>query len=61
MSRLLVCMNGAPLNNTFLNRALEALKVFSEICSWFHESIPDVAKEFFPQMFSLLDGFFFNF
>lgn len=61
MSRLLVCMNGAPLNNTLLTRAIEALKIFSEICFWFHESIPDVVSELLSQMTLLLEGFYLFF
>lgn len=56
MSRLLVCMNGAPLNNTLLTRAVEALKVFGDICRWFHDLIPGVVQEFLPQMTLLLEG-----
>uniref|UniRef100_A0A915CVK4 Huntingtin n=1 Tax=Ditylenchus dipsaci TaxID=166011 RepID=A0A915CVK4_9BILA len=55
MARIFVCMNGAPLTTSLLNRALESLKVLDEISIWFNEAIPAVLQEQLPQMLAILE------
>ncbi|KAL3109999.1 hypothetical protein niasHT_017372 [Heterodera trifolii] len=59
MCRLLVCMNGAPLN-AFLNaRAAEALRLFAELAGWFHENFVDaeLVPKLSAQLLAMLDEF----
>uniref|UniRef100_A0A183BMV1 PCI domain-containing protein n=1 Tax=Globodera pallida TaxID=36090 RepID=A0A183BMV1_GLOPA len=59
MSRLLVCMNGAPLNAFLNTRATEAFRLFVELANWFHEKFVDAAliPKLSTQMLAILEDF----
>uniref|UniRef100_A0A914H3L8 Non-specific serine/threonine protein kinase n=1 Tax=Globodera rostochiensis TaxID=31243 RepID=A0A914H3L8_GLORO len=59
MSRLLVCMNGAPLNAFLNTRATEAFRLFVELANWFHEKFVDaeLIPKLSTQMLAILEDF----
>jgi len=58
MSRLLVFMNGAPLNAQLNLRAREAIHLFSELSPWFHANFTtdSLASKLCSQLLMTLDS-----
>lgn len=55
-SRLLVCLNGAPLNPQLNRRAVQAIKLMRELSAWFNPALADILPERLDKLLESLDG-----
>uniref|UniRef100_A0A915PME6 HEAT repeat protein n=1 Tax=Setaria digitata TaxID=48799 RepID=A0A915PME6_9BILA len=55
-SRLITCLNNAPLNLILSKRAAEGLRLLSILASWFHNSLRDVLPRRCEELLVILKG-----